>query len=118
MAGRAAVSAQHPLHTGRAIASAAKSAVLFVALPLVLIYVYQLIAAGNSLPVSQNLSSASADILYIGISVTAVSVIATLLGNERSSGLSLRALAQSLAALYALYLLGRRYSFIVDGQVE
>ncbi len=89
-----------------------------MALPLVLIYVYQLIAAGNSLPVSQNLSSASADILYIGISVTAVSVIATLLGNERSSGLSLRALAQSLAALYALYLLGRRYSFIVDGQVS
>ena len=118
MVGRAVVSAHHPLHTRRAIASAAKSVVLFVVLPLVLIYVYQLMAASNGLPVSPNLSSASVDIAYIGISVAVVSVIATLLGNERWSGLSLRALAQFLAALYALYLLGRRYSFIVDGQVS
>lgn len=100
------------------MASAAKNLIAFVAMPLVLIHIYLLMSAGSSLPVSQNLSSATGDITYIGITVTIVSVLATLLGNERSSGLSLRAIAQCIAALYALFLLGRGYSFIVDGQVS
>ncbi len=93
-----------------------KSVFLFVVLPLTLIGVYTTVVAGNSLPVSQNLGNATADITYTGMAITIASIFASLLGNERISGLSLRAAAQCLTALYSIYIFGREYSFIVVGK--
>lgn len=105
-------------HGGKALLSLAKSALIFVILPMVVIQAAATLITQYNLPVSSSVTSIATDIAYIGIAIAATSFFASLLGNERLSGLSLRATSQMLVAFYAVYIVGREYSFIVEGQVS
>lgn len=105
-------------HGGRALLSLAKGAALFVVMPIAAIQVLSSLITQYNLPVSSSVTSIATEVAYIGMSIAATSFFASLLGNERLSGLSLRAVSQMLVAFYAVYIVGREYSFIVEGQVS
>lgn len=107
--------AAHPLHPGRAALSGVKGALLFLALPLALIAVFSTLIASQNIPLSTSFSSASNDIIAIGTSIVILSMLSSLMGMERMSGLALRAGRQVASAVYAVVVAGRGYSLIVDG---
>ena len=83
-----------------------------------MLQIYGLLISNYSIPMSSNVSSFSMDVSYLGAAIAICSFIAALLGNERLAGLGMRLVTQLLVALYAVYIIGRSYSFVVDGSVS
>lgn len=106
------------LHVPGAALSAIKNILLFMILPVAMLQIYGLLISNYSLPISSNLSSISLDVSYLGAAIAISSFVASLLGNERAAGLGMRLVTQLLVALYAIYIIGRSYSFVVDGSVS
>lgn len=105
-------------HVAHAVFAAMESALLFAMGPLLVMQVISQLSATYQLPVVSGAAATAARASYLGIAIASVSFSATLLGNGRLAGLSLRAFGQALIAFYALYVVGRTYSFIVEGQIS
>lgn len=106
------------LHIHHAIFTALESLLLFVMGPVLLVQAYTLLVPHYGLPGVSNVSGAVRDASYIGLGILVLTFFATLYGNERLSGLAIRAFDQALVAFYAIYVVGRTYSFVVDGSIS
>ena len=85
--------------------------------PVLLVQAYSLFAQSYGVPAVSNVTGAVRDASFIGAGILILTFFATLYGNERLSGLALRAFDQALIAFYALYVVGRTYSFVAAGSI-
>lgn len=113
-----AVATSGALHVPGAALSAVKNILLFMIFPVAMLQLYGWLISNYSIPISSNLTSISMDVSYIGAAIAISSFLASLLGNERLAGLGMRLVTQLLVALYAVFIIGRSYSFVVDGSVS
>lgn len=109
---------KNTLHVPKAALSAVKNILLFMIFPVIMLQIYGMLINNYSIPLSSNISSISTAVSYIGAAIAISAFVASLLGNERAAGLGMRLVTQLLVALYAVYIIGRTYAFVVGGQVS
>ncbi len=118
MTGNALHESRRRLHARQAVLSALKNSAVFLLAPVIAIHLLTLYTASSGIAVASSVTDVARTITYLGIGITAAAVASAFLGNERLSGLVLRIVSQGLTAVYALYVIGRGYSFIIAGKVS